>query len=139
MRLLILAAAFALCLPAATHYVTVAGLGGEPDYEQRFAGWAQTIDQVLRESRTEAKIETFSGADATRERLRSSLEQAAQDYAEAGRWLPDKPATRLAYYTTYGWLLLFDLHRDAEGCELFGKAAQFVPWPMNRPPWASHS
>ncbi len=79
MRLLILAAAFALSLPAATHYITVAGLGGEPDYEQRFAGWAQTIDQVLRESRTEAKIDTLFGANATREHLRSVLEQAVQD------------------------------------------------------------
>jgi len=25
--------------------VTIAGLGGEPDYEQRFSGWAKDIDK----------------------------------------------------------------------------------------------
>jgi len=79
MRLLILLAALALSMPAATHYITVAGLGGEPDYEQRFTNWAQTIDQVLRGSRTDAKSETLTGAEATRERLRKVLEQAVQD------------------------------------------------------------
>ncbi len=79
MRLMVLAVAAALCLPAATHYITVAGLGGEPDYEQRFANWAQTIDQVLRQSRTDAKIDTLVGSEATRDHLRAVLEQAAQD------------------------------------------------------------
>ena len=72
-------AALALAMPAATRYITVAGLGGEPDYEQRFTNWAQTIDQVLRGSRTDAKSETLTGAEATRERLRKVLEEAVQD------------------------------------------------------------
>ncbi len=79
MRLLLLGAVFALTMPAASHYITVAGLGGEADYEQRFTGWAQTIDQVLRTSRTDARIETLTGANATRERIRQVLEKAAQD------------------------------------------------------------
>jgi hypothetical protein len=79
MRLMVLAAAAALSLPAATHYVTVAGLGGEPDYEQRFTNWARTIDQVLHESRTDAAIDTLVGSEATRDRLRAVLDQAAQD------------------------------------------------------------
>ncbi len=79
MRLPVLLLVCAMALPAATHYITVAGLGGEPDYEQRFANWAQTIDQVLRDSRVEAKSDLLTGAQATRERLRAVLEQAVQD------------------------------------------------------------
>jgi hypothetical protein len=79
MRPIILLLAFALSLPAATHYVIVAGLGGEPDYEQRFTSWAQTMDQVLRASRTDAKIATLTGAGADRAHVRQALESAAQD------------------------------------------------------------
>jgi hypothetical protein len=79
MRLLLLGAVFALSMHAATHYITIAGLGGEADFEQRFTGWAQTIDQVLKTSRTEARIETLTGANATRDRIREVLEKAAQD------------------------------------------------------------
>jgi hypothetical protein len=79
MKTLTLLAAFAVSLSAATHYVTVAGLGGEPDYEQRFSDWAGTIGEVLRESRTDAKIEVLRGAEATRARLRGVLEQAVED------------------------------------------------------------
>jgi hypothetical protein len=83
MRLIVLLAALALTLEGATHYVIVSGLGGEPDYEQRFAGWAQTIDQVLRASRTDATIETLSGAAATRDRVRGALEKAVADCGPA--------------------------------------------------------
>jgi len=79
LRLLVLLVASALAMPAATRYITVAGLGGEPDYDQRFTNWAGTIDQVLRGSRTDAKSETLTGAQATRERIRQVLEQAVQD------------------------------------------------------------
>ena len=37
----------ALTCSAATFYVTVAGLGGEPDYEQRFTSQAQEILQSV--------------------------------------------------------------------------------------------
>ena len=32
---------------ADTFYLTVAGLGGEPEYEQRFSGWAKDLDKIL--------------------------------------------------------------------------------------------
>jgi len=79
MRLLLLGVVCALTMQAATHYITIAGLGGEADFDQRFAGWAQTIDQVLRASRTDAKIDTLSGKDSTRDRLREVLATAVQD------------------------------------------------------------
>ena len=49
---LLLAAAF-LMQPgtyAATYYLTVSGLGGEPDYEQRFGMWAADIGKILKAS-----------------------------------------------------------------------------------------
>ena len=33
---------------ADTYFVTVAGLGGEPDYEQRFAKLAADLDRVFK-------------------------------------------------------------------------------------------
>jgi hypothetical protein len=79
MRLLWTGLICAASMQAATWYVTVAGLGGEPDYEQRFQAWAMTIDNILRGSRTDARIETLTGAQATRERVRQVLERAAQE------------------------------------------------------------
>ena len=79
MRLMVLLLAWAASLAAATHYITIAGLGGETDYEQRFAGWAQTIESVLRGSRTDAKIETLAGPNADRAHVREVLERAARD------------------------------------------------------------
>ena len=47
------------------YYVTVAGLGGEPDYEQRFTAAARDLDKVSRDTRTTAHVYTFTGAQAT--------------------------------------------------------------------------
>jgi hypothetical protein len=62
---------------AATHYVTVAGLGGEPDYEMRFAGLAGDVEKILRGSGGDVQAHTLSGKDATRERLRAVLGKVA--------------------------------------------------------------
>src|SRR5580704_5979537 len=48
-------------LSASTFYVTVAGLGGEPEYEQRFASQAQEIDKLVRGSGPDAKVTTLYG------------------------------------------------------------------------------
>jgi hypothetical protein len=45
--LLLLAAAAA---HAATYYVTISGLGGEPDYTQRFKMWAEDIDSSMKKA-----------------------------------------------------------------------------------------
>jgi len=79
MKLVALLLAAALSAPAATYYVTVAGLGGEPDYEQRFTAWAQEIDKILKGGGTDAKVETLYGAAATRAGLRSLLERIAKE------------------------------------------------------------
>jgi hypothetical protein len=64
---------------ATTFYVTVAGLGGEPDYEQRFSGWAGEIEAILKSAGGDAKIETFKGAAATRANIRAALERIAHE------------------------------------------------------------
>jgi hypothetical protein len=82
--LLLNTAAAALCLAAirpafgATYYLTVAGLGGEPDYEQRFEMLATDTDKMLRESPgTDKVVETLKGAEATRPKLEAALGKIA--------------------------------------------------------------
>jgi hypothetical protein len=66
----------AVSLPATTYYVTVSGLGGEADYEQRFGMWAKDIDKILK-SAPDAKVETL--VDATRDQVRAALGRIAQE------------------------------------------------------------
>ncbi len=80
----LLRAAFTLVLTlvaanAATFYVTVAGLGGEPDYEQRFASQAQEIDKLLHASSSDAKIATLYGPQATKANVQNSLALVARE------------------------------------------------------------
>jgi hypothetical protein len=64
---------------AAVYYVTVAGLGGEPEYEQRFTRLAQDLDKTFRASGTEARVYTLTGNASTRVHLREILATVAQE------------------------------------------------------------
>jgi hypothetical protein len=75
-RALLLLLLTALSLPAATYYITISGLGGEPDYEQRFGMWAKDIDKILKSS-PDARVETL--VNATREQVRGTLAQVAKE------------------------------------------------------------
>jgi hypothetical protein len=77
MKLMALLLAVALSAPAATYYVTVAGLGGESEFEQRFTAWALEIDKILKSGAGDAQVETLCGTAATRTGLRSLLERIA--------------------------------------------------------------
>jgi hypothetical protein len=72
-----------LCLAtsarASGFYVTVAGLVGEPDYEERFTSAAKDLDKALKASGTAAHVYTLTGGDATRSRLTQVLEQVARE------------------------------------------------------------
>ncbi len=71
---------FSTARPAfgATYFLTVAGLGGEPDYEQRFEMLATDTDKMLREQPgTDKVVETLKGADATRAKLEAALGKIA--------------------------------------------------------------
>jgi hypothetical protein len=51
---------------ADTYFLTVAGLGGEPDYAQRFREWAADLDRVFKSAGATNHVLTLSGQDATR-------------------------------------------------------------------------
>ena len=77
--LLLFAVSCGAALQASTFYVTVAGLGGEADYEQRFASQAQEIDKLLHASSSDAKVTTLYGPQATKAAVQSALAQVARD------------------------------------------------------------
>ena len=69
-------------MPAAgaTYFLTVAGLGGEPDYEQRFTLLANDTDKLLRAGGgTDRIITTLKGADATKAKMTAALQKIAAD------------------------------------------------------------
>jgi hypothetical protein len=70
-----------LALPtrAGVYYVTVAGLGGEPDYEQRFTGLASDLDKLFKASGPDAHVYTLKAGDSTREKLTGALAQVARE------------------------------------------------------------
>ena len=74
------AALFLAAVPARAgiYYVTVSGLGGEPDYEQRFTAMASDLDKLLKASGSEAHVYTLSGAQATRGQMTETLGQVAK-------------------------------------------------------------
>ena len=64
---------------AAPYYVTVAGLGGEPDYEQRFTALAKDLDKLFKAAASDAHVYTFTGSDATKAHLTDTLGQIARE------------------------------------------------------------
>src|ERR1039458_41537 len=71
MRVLALLMLAAVSAPAATFYLTIAGLGGEPDYAQRFKMWAEDIDGSLKKSGGDVNVTTLQSP--TREQIRAKL------------------------------------------------------------------
>ena len=67
-------AALLLCSSAfgRTYYLTVAGLGGEPDYEQRFSAQAQEVQKLL--TGDDVSVQTLQGAAATKQAIRTAVE-----------------------------------------------------------------
>jgi hypothetical protein len=69
----------ALSAHASVYYVTVAGLGGEPDYEQRFTANAKDLDKAFKESGPSAHVYTLTGPQATKAQLTATLSSVAHD------------------------------------------------------------
>ena len=67
----------ALSAPAATFYVTISGLGGEPDYDQRFKGWANDIDSSLKKAGGDSNVVTLIAP--TREQIKAKFDAIARD------------------------------------------------------------
>jgi hypothetical protein len=72
MKSLVLLVFAALSLRADSYFLTVAGLGGEDQYEQRFTGWASDLNKLLK-SEPGAKVDTLSGKDATKANIEAKL------------------------------------------------------------------
>src|SRR5258708_29954980 len=64
---------------AAPYYVTVAGLGGEPDYEQRFTALAKDLDKLFKAAASDAHVYTLTGNDSTKAHLTDTLSQIARE------------------------------------------------------------
>ncbi|HUA92609.1 MAG TPA: hypothetical protein VL991_08585 [Terracidiphilus sp.] len=64
---------------AATYYVIVAGLGGEPDYDQRFTAAANDLHRIFSAEGPSAHIAVLTGAQATAAHLREAMGNVARD------------------------------------------------------------
>jgi hypothetical protein len=62
---------------AATFYVTISGLGGEADYDQRFKMWADDIDGSLKKAGGDAKVITLEAP--TRDKIRAAFADLDRD------------------------------------------------------------
>jgi hypothetical protein len=63
---------------ADAYFLTVAGLGGEPDYEQRFTELAADLDRIFKGAGATSHVFTLSGKAATRARLAETLQAIAR-------------------------------------------------------------
>lgn len=64
---------------SAAYYVTIAGLGGTPDYESQFVKWAGDLNHELLRNGPETHVVLLSGSGATRARVLDALSQAAAE------------------------------------------------------------
>jgi len=64
---------------ATLYWVTVAGLGGEPEYEQRFSSLAKDLDKLLKASGGDAHVYTLTGKDASRAHLADTIGHVARE------------------------------------------------------------
>ncbi len=63
-------------LPAANYFVTVAGLGGDAEYEAQFVKWAQELDHELKTDPA-AHVVTLTGPSATKQQVEQILDKTA--------------------------------------------------------------
>jgi hypothetical protein len=73
------ACAFAVQVHAASFYVVVAGLGGEPDYDQRFTAAAKDLDRIFKSSGPTAHVYTLTGKQATAAQLSETMGEVARN------------------------------------------------------------
>ena len=78
-RLVWLAPLFATAAAAEPYYLIVAGIGGEPRYDERFAQQAQALADAARRTTGNAEqVEVLTGEDATQERVREAFGRLAE-------------------------------------------------------------
>jgi hypothetical protein len=67
----------ALPAHATTYAVAISGIGGEPDYEQRFSALIKDATKLLQDSGGNIKVFPLSGAEATKARFTDVMKQVA--------------------------------------------------------------
>jgi hypothetical protein len=78
LSLALLGASLLLGQTGHTYFVIVGGLGGEPDYEQRFHSYVTDLEKLCRTLAGEAgRVTALSGKTATREAVQNELERLA--------------------------------------------------------------
>ncbi len=77
LRTIFLLITAALTAQATTYYVTVAGLGGEPDYDSQFVKWASELQHELEKNGPDAHLTTLAGTAATRSAVQQTLSRLA--------------------------------------------------------------
>jgi hypothetical protein len=74
-------AALCVALPAnaATHALVISGLGGEPDYEHRFAEWNTAFTKALTQlAGNEQRVTSLAGSQATAAAIEKAVQQLTQ-------------------------------------------------------------
>ena len=71
----------AVAAHATTYYVTISGLGGEPDYDQRFKMWAEDIDSSLKKAGGDEQVITMVAAK--RDEIRARFATLSQQMKPA--------------------------------------------------------
>ncbi len=67
-----------------TYFLIVGGLGGEPDYEQRFASYVSDLEKICRTLAGDpSRVTALSGKAATREAVQANLEKLARSATAA--------------------------------------------------------
>src|SRR5947209_16190719 len=79
MKTVLLLLLSALSVPAASYYVTIAGLGGAADYDGQFAKWAADLDHELKTNGPDAHVITLTAASATRQQIERAFSSIAAD------------------------------------------------------------
>lgn len=79
MRSVLLLVTLAVSSQAATFYLTVAGLGGEAEYEQRFTTLARELDKVYKDGTSGGRNVTLQAAEATKAKIRATLQEFAKE------------------------------------------------------------
>jgi hypothetical protein len=79
MKLLAFLLLAAVSLPAANYYVTIAGLGGAPEYDLEFSRWAADLDRELRQNGPDAHVLTLTGDAATRDHIHQVFAQLTRE------------------------------------------------------------
>jgi hypothetical protein len=108
---------------ADTYVVTVAGLGGEADYQTRFDNEAANLDKIFKASGTGVHAYTLSGGDANRAKLLVTLQQVAA----AAKAQDDFVLILIGHGSFDGFEYKFDLAGPDISGEQLAEACNHIP------------